>query len=153
MHSQGNAAKGSRRVFDPDGSAVAQPAARRGKEETERFGPAIIIDVPVLHQRVTEHREKVRVGRAVRRAVEDAPARIRWPEGKALPAHERVARESLGQHAVEADQRPLRLVAAQQVQRVTRAIERIEPMAAGARSIRFWSTGTMPSDRTGEPCR
>src|SRR5205814_10418057 len=66
-----------------------------------------------------------------RGAITDAPSLIHRRQRTTLTANERVARESLPQHPVEAHQGALRIVAARHVQRVTRAVKRIDAVLAG----------------------
>src|SRR5688572_23797526 len=71
------------------------------------------------------------VRRAVRRTIKDAPTVVDRRQRTTFAAHKRVSREALREHAVEAHERALGVVAPEGVQRVTSAVERINAMLAG----------------------
>src|ERR1051325_10556621 len=96
--------EGGRGAFDFDSFSVLQPSARRGEEQTKRFRAAIVVQVPVLDQKGTQHREKVSVGCTVRRAVKETAAVIDRRERASFGANKGVARKALREHPVETDQ-------------------------------------------------
>src|SRR3954470_13362373 len=75
------------------------------------------------------------VGRAVGRAKEDAPTFIYGRERTAFTRFEGVAGETLGEHAVEADQRALRVIPAKRVQGVSGAVKRIDSVGTRPEGI------------------
>src|ERR1044072_4732049 len=81
------------------------------------------------------------VGGAVRRTIEESTAVIDRPHRTACATDEGVARETLGQHAVEAHERALGFVASQRVERIARAVERIDSVRARP-EIELVATGT-----------
>src|SRR2546422_1050613 len=86
-------------------------AAKRGEEQAQRLGFAVVVEIRVLHEQVAEHREKVAVGRAVGRAIKNPAAGVDGRERATFAADEGVARETLREHPVETHERALGLVA------------------------------------------
>src|SRR3954453_10697755 len=70
------------------------------------------------------------VAGAVGRAIEEAAAIIDRGERGPFAGDERIARETLSQHAVKAHERSLRIVAAQRVERVAGSIQRIDAVTS-----------------------
>src|ERR1035438_6746896 len=75
------------------------------------------------------------VGGAVGRAIEEAAAWVGRREGTAFAGDEGVGGEALGQHAVEADQGALGIVAAKSVEGVTGAVEGVDAGGAGPEGV------------------
>ena len=75
------------------------------------------------------------VGRAVGRAKEDSSAFICRSERTAFTRLEGVAGETLGEHAKEADERALRIIAAERIQRVACSVKRIDSVGTGPEGI------------------
>src|SRR5947207_15852810 len=73
----------------------------------------------------------MRIGRAVRRTIKEAPAIIHRPKCATFPADKRIGSETLRQHAIQADESAFGIIAAQRVQGVTSAVKRIDAVLAG----------------------
>src|ERR1022692_3258637 len=71
------------------------------------------------------------VGGAVGRAIEESAALVGGGEGAAFARDEGIGGEALGQHAVEANERALGVVAAEGVEGVTGAVKGVEAGRAG----------------------
>ena len=115
-----------RGALDLEHGAVAQPAARGAEEEAERLGPAVVVEVPVLHEQVAQRRQEHRVAGAVGRQVERAAPAVAVQEARPLAADEGPPGHALGELAVEPDQRVVAVVAAQQREHVAQAVEDVD---------------------------
>src|ERR1035441_4134336 len=135
LHAQGDGAEGGGGALHFDFLAVLQPPFRGGEEETEGFGAAIVVEVAVLHEKVAQHGEEMGVGGAVGRAIEETAALVGGGERATFARDEGIGREALGQHAVEAHQRALGVVAAEGVQGVTGAVKGVDAGGAGPEGV------------------
>src|SRR3954467_8455742 len=82
----------------------------------------------------------MRVGRAVRRQRHESAAFVQRRDGSTFATNERVPCESLREHAIEAYQRTIHIIAAQSVQRIAGAIERVDA-EIGIPIASHWSAG------------
>src|SRR5688572_28075686 len=120
MH--GHRAKCSWSAFDPNVLSIFQPASRRTKEQTQSLWFAVVVQVEILNQQVTEHGQEMGIAGTVGWAIEKAASLVHRRERATFARNERVAREALRKHPIKADQCPLGIVAAERIEYVACAI-------------------------------
>src|ERR1043166_6474694 len=122
LHCKRDSSESRRRLLQGYGLPVFEPTARSGKEQTQRIWSSIFVEIPILNEQITKGCQPLPIAGAVRRAIKKTSTFIKRLNGAAFRADKCVPGHSMGEHSIEANERPFWIVSSQCIQDVSHAI-------------------------------